>query len=370
MSAWIEGLLGAVMGGASSIEKSLAEEEAAKRKEEEEKRREERAISLKEREAKMKQEMDRKLEEEKQKRFSGYMAPQEQTGISQSPDEPEGMVTREMKGGDLRTAITRAGAEGRFDDVKVLSEELNRQIRRDIDLSEEARKLVEQEQKAAKRPEEPASLKEFRGIADLAYGGKRDEQGRPADPEDYKKFLESQARAKLKKETYIKPETGEKPLTGAQRDAQETRVGNIVSDLSTVTAGGKKVKDPDRENLLNNILSQYKSDVQKSGKDFYSIDLNDVKIELSKRANAAEKSAKDRARAEFNKYIEDPQKSPLSVQDPVAMAAASKALNVKKDEKKLNAFRSMFVDQAYKSYLSDFGVGRPELPDPLGIRTR
>jgi hypothetical protein len=301
MSAWIEGLLGAVMGGAKSVEESIKEEEAARRKEEEEKRREQRLLTIEERKEKNAIEKERRLAEQKKaeeeqgrQRVAGYMAPQEQVGVSQSPMEPEGMVTREMKGGDLNTAINRAMSEGRLDVAKSLSEELNRQIKRDIDLRETAIK-----EEKAERPEKeklPERAENVNFLTKEFYKGGF-EDGKPTDPQAY---AEARKRAtdRVFGESRVAATGGTaapKPATGGQLiQAQKDLAKDIRESFATGTGKDKKIPGfvVDRaEKVARDILK---------GSDPADFDYLSIKNEAVSKVRNAQRSAEKEAGAAWD----------------------------------------------------------------------
>lgn len=290
MSAWVEGLLGAVMGGAQEYGNVLKEEEAAKRKEEEEKRREERAISLKEREAKMKQDMERKLEEEKQKRVASYMAPQEQTVLSQSPDDPEGMIRTEMKGGDLNEGVKRAIAAGDLESAKKLSDELNKEIRRNIDLSREGRELESQEARL-NAPERPtASMRNFEARVLAAYPGPKDEDGNPLDPDKFEEFRRQAAKTRLfgrERQPSAGP-AGQRPLTAGQWQEGETKLRAALKDAFTTTVDGKKQFNAPLFEKAQQLLVPALQDADKTK----PLDINRLESEIKQKVSAAERQAR------------------------------------------------------------------------------
>lgn len=316
--ALISGLLGAVMGGTSSIEKSIAEEMAAKQKEEEEKRREERALSLKERE----REMERKRAEENERLKREKIA---KTAPSKAPeigivgnaiDEYQGEIANTGYTGQtrqatpeeaLRWSIGKAREEGNEELAKQREDALYKMLKEGREAAKEAR---EQEEFArGPKPKEPTGDVAFaKYAAEKTYTGPRDASGKP----DPTAFAEHEAKVIgqfVERKTYIRPERvagGPKPLSMAAEDVQQGKVKKLITDISTDQVGKAKVKNTAKENALGQILSDYQGEVAKANPDdpqaFYRIDLNTVERELRGRLKTAQDAAASEAGAKFTEY--------------------------------------------------------------------
>lgn len=243
--ALISGLLGAVMGGATSIEKSLAEEEAARRKEEEEKRREERALSLKERE----REMERKRAEENERLKREKIA---QTAPSKAPeigivgnaiDEYQGEIANTGYTGQtrqatpeeaLRWSIGKAREEGNEELAKQREDALYKMLREGREAAKEAR---EQEEFGRGKPEKKTP--QMQNVEDLAkefYGGD--------DPERIAQ-ARRQAINRIFPEREARGTPGQRPPTAGQLMAAEGRIGSKIKESFTEGFGNKKKVNQD-----------------------------------------------------------------------------------------------------------------------------
>lgn len=307
--ALISGLLGAVMGGATSIEKSLAEEEAARRKEEEEKRREERALSLKERE----REMERRRTEENERLKREKIA---QTAPSKAPeigivgnaiDEYQGEIANTGYTGQtrqatpeeaLRWSIGKAREEGNEELAKQREDALYKMLKEGREAAKEAR---EQEEFARGKPEKKTpQMQNVDALAKEIYGGDDPERIAQARRQAINRiFPEREARG-------AGSVAGPKPLSMAAEDAQQGKVKKLITDISTDQVGKAKVKNTAKENALGQILSDYQGEVAKANPDdpqaFYRIDLNTVERELRGRLKTAQDAAASEAGAKFTEY--------------------------------------------------------------------
>ena len=233
----ISGLLGAVMGGATSIEKSLAEEEAARRKEEEEKRREERAITLAERQEAMREARKAAQEKAKMERIASYLPAATGATPSQSPMEPEGggiteyQVPTEQR---LVRGFEAAMAKGDTDAAKVFSDQYKALKQEERAQAEEARK---QDEFARGKPEKKTP--QMQNVEDLAkefYGGD--------DPERIAQ-ARRQAINRIFPEREARVAGGQRPPTAGQLMAAEGRIGSKIKESFTEGFGDKKKVNQD-----------------------------------------------------------------------------------------------------------------------------
>lgn len=304
MSAFIEGLLGAVMGGAQEYGNILKEEETAKRKEEEEKRREERAFTLAERKADAEQKRKQTLDEQERARVSKMLGPETRMTPGANPMEPEGIVESKIPIEErLQAGMQKAMSEGDTKTAKALLDQFQ-------GIEEVKRKAAEEARKGEPKKEEPsAEFKTRMATIQAAYPGKKDEGGKPIDKEDYDKYVRAEFGKLAAKDAYIKPEHGAggpKPLSMAAEDAQQGKVKKLITDISTDQVGKAKVKNTAKENALGQILSDYQGEVAKANPDdpqaFYRIDLNTVERELRGRLKTAQDAAASEAGAKFTEY--------------------------------------------------------------------
>lgn len=308
--ALISGLLGAVMGGTSSIEKSIAEEMAAKQREEEEKRREERALTIAERKLEMEAAKKKRLEEARRGEIAGYLPAATGATPSQSPMEPEGggiteyQVPTEQR---LVRGFEAAMAKGDTDAAKVFSDQYKALKQEERAQAEEARK--QEEFARGPKPKEPTGeVATIQFLARQTYTGPVGEDGKP-DPVAFAKHMKDISESFIERKTYIRPERvagGPKPLSMAAEDVQQGKVKKLITDISTDQVGKAKVKNTAKENALGQILSDYQGEVAKANPDdpqaFYRIDLNTVERELRGRLKTAQDAAASEAGAKFTEY--------------------------------------------------------------------
>lgn len=238
--SWVEGLLGAVMGGAQEYGSILKEEETAKRKEEEEKRREDRALTLAERKADAEQKRKQTLEEQERARVAKLMGPETRMTPAASPMEPEGIVQSQIPLEErLKTGAEKAFAAGDQKAAKNFLEQY--QTLKDIEA-----KAAEEARKQQLKPEkDPEAFRALKAKISAAYSGKRDESGKPVNQAEYDAYEQAEMRKSLAKEQYIRPERpqGEdKPLTPADRLKFQNAISGRLKDRARVQE--KEGKDP------------------------------------------------------------------------------------------------------------------------------
>lgn len=228
----ISGLLGAVMGGASSMEKSIGEEMAAKQKEEEEKRREERALTIAERKKDMEIAKQKALDAEERARVSKMMGPETRMTPGASPMEPEGIVESQIPAEErLQAGIQKALSQGDTKAAKSFLEQYQAIKDNQLKEAEAARKAE------PKREELPAEFRSRMASIAATYPGQRDESGKPVNASDYDAYVRGELEKYRKKETYIKPERPEgveKPLTRADTLKLEGALRGSLKDRSRI----------------------------------------------------------------------------------------------------------------------------------------
>jgi len=347
----ISGLLGAVMGGATSMEKTIAEEMAAKQKEEEEKRREERAITLAERQEAMREARKAAQEKAKMERVASYIGPEMQITPGTSPMEPEAATTSKMQLEQrLTSGIEAAISKGDTEAAKLLSDQYTK-------LTGEKRAQAKEERDIAKFLQEPTEkiperIKTVEALTDRFYkqsGGQYDEQGNPTDAKalaSASKKAEDYVFLTMRERIGITPGAagGEKPPTASQRAVADRA-------LSAALPGLAKTKDISGKDVVDQqMLGFYRGEVNKikSENPDAVFDLNGTLASAQAKVSAAEERAKQKAANEWRA---------MSDADKKASGIASERAYVRKN---------------YKSYISNYlgGAAEEERPDPLGLRIR
>ena len=348
MSAWVEGLLGAVMGGAKEYGDILKEEETAKRKEEEEKRREERALTLAERKADAEQKRKQALEEQERARVAKMMGPESRMTPAASPMEPEGIVQSRIPLEErLKAGIEQAMAEGDQKAAKGFVDQYQTMKEIERKTSEEARKQEE----FARGPKERGLTGEaatIQFLAEKSYKGPVDEEGKP-EPGAFAKHMANVSEDILGKKTYIRPERepgvgGEKPPTASQRAVADRA-------LSAALPGLAKTKDVSGKDVVDQqMLSFYRGEVNKikAANPDAVFTLNETLAAAQGSVESAVQKAKDKAASEW-KNMTDADKKATKIESERA-----------------------YVRKNYKNYISGFlgGAAEEERPDPLGLRKR
>ena len=356
MSAWVEGLLGAVMGGAQEYGNVLKEEETAKRKEEEERRREERAFSLAERKAEAEQKRKQALEEQERARVAKMMGPQTRITPGASPMEPEGIVQSQIPLEErLKTGAEQAFASG---DTKTAKNFLDQyQTLKEIE-RKTAEELRKQEEFGREKPEKPTGkVAEIKFIAESTYSGPMGEDGKP-EPAAFSKHLAGIAKEYQRKETYIRPEreAGPKPLSEKDRDIAQGRIGKLIEGVAVSQPLGAKTpqKDPVKQDIYNSLFLQVKNeftqkDADKDPDAVYKVDLNELKSELTSRFSQIERRSREIAGRKFDDFrgSKTTPGDPNAITDPVLKEFAK--------DKKLS--KETFVNEAAPKFLQEAAAG-------------
>lgn len=346
MSAWVEGLLGAVMGGAKEYGDVLKEEEAAKRKEEEDKRRMERELSIVERKAEAEDKRKRANEEAARTRAAEYMGASTRATPGGNPMEPEGIVESQVPLEErLKTGIQNAAAKGDLAAAKTFLDQYQTLKEVERKTAEEARKQEE----FARGPKEKAPTGEaatIQFLAEKSYKGPVDEEGKP-EPKAFASHLQSVAQEFIGKKTYIRPEreaAGEKPPTPSQRAVADRALSAALPGLAkTKDVSGREVVDQQMLGFYRNAVNEIKKNDPEA-----IFDINGTLAAAQARVEAAAERARKKAADEWKAMTE----------------ADKKATKIESER--------AYVRKNYKNYISGFfgGAAEEERPDPLGLRNR
>lgn len=349
----ISGLLGAVMGGASSMEKSIGEEMAAKQKEEEEKRREERILSIEERKRASAEAMKAAQEKARMERIASYLPAATGATPSQSPMEPEGGGVTEFQvpiEQRLVRGIEAAISKGDTEAAKLLSDQYAK-------ITGEKRAQSKEERDIAKFLQEPTEkiperIKTVEALTDRFYkqsGGQYDEQGNPTDAKalaSASKKAEDYVFLTMRERMGITPGAagGEKPPTPSQRAVADRA-------LSAALPGLAKTKDISGKDVVDQqMLGFYRTEVNKIKLENPDavFDLNGTLATAQAKVDAAVEKAKQKAANDW-KAMDD---------------AAKKATKIESER--------AYVRKTYKGFISNYlgGAAEEERPDPLGLRIR
>ena len=367
MSAWVEGLLGAVMGGAQEYGNILKEEETAKRKEEEEKRKEERALSLREREREMERRRTEENERLKAEKMAKMLGPSTQMTPGSNPMEPEGIVESQIPF-ERRLVTAREEALSKGDvaaakefneQYKALKQEERAQAKEGREQEEEARKQTDFE-RGPKPEKAPEAIRTMEAKIKATYKGALDESGNPVNSADYAAHRQAEIQKYVRKEQYISPERGAgpegKPPTTADYGKARNTLQRDMERAATVVKDGKIIRDPE----LYKYINAYSGDVIKKDKDRV-FDPN-----LAEEARSKVIDALDRAKADARKDLE---KTTGNDGRPLDKELLRRNRQTLSNPESLKRYESENAAKYINRYLGASDK-EDERPDPLGLRKR